>query len=349
MTTSFPEIRPRTIRRQSRIAATASVFPDRVVTNQEIIEANHLPVSDVAVRKTLGMAKRRVVEPGVTDSDLLVRAARLCLERAQVDVDRLSKILVTKFVGDRVLPMTASLVQRKLNARVAMHAVDIEGGISSFLHAVDLATRYVSTTDERGQYVLILSGGIHNLPVSKADPRMAFLFGDGAAALLIADSDEPHFLAFYGYTDYRYYDAAGTEPFTMNPEISERIYGQGEHDLLSDLYRMGNWKVSLDFYLRAAQVTWDRLLQESGLKRADIDWVLVTENNKRIRDLTLGALGIPEEQSLTVVQEYGNTMSASLPILLDKAYREHRLRDGMNVMMISHGEGASGGGFIYRV
>ena len=81
----------------------------------------------------------------------------------------------------------------------------------------------------------------------------------------------------------------------------------------------------------------------------DIDWVLVTENNKRIRDLTLEKLGVPQEKSLSAIQVYGNTMSAMLPILLDKAYQEDRLRDGMMVMLISHGEGASGGGLIYRV
>ena len=112
---------------------------------------------------------------------------------------------------------------------------------------------------------------------------------------------------------------------------------------------MGNWKDSIDFYLEAAQVTRDRLLEASQLSLKDIDWVLVTENNKRIRDLTLEKLGVPQEKSLSAIQEYGNTMSAMLPILLDKAYQEDRLRDGMTVMLISHGEGASGGGLIYRV
>jgi 3-oxoacyl-[acyl-carrier-protein] synthase-3 len=81
----------------------------------------------------------------------------------------------------------------------------------------------------------------------------------------------------------------------------------------------------------------------------NIDWVLVTENNRRMRDLTLESLGVPQDRSLSVIREYGNTMTAMLPILLDKAFQDDRLESGMNVMLISHGEGASGGGMIYRI
>jgi 3-oxoacyl-[acyl-carrier-protein] synthase-3 len=245
--------------------------------------------------------------------------------------------------------MTASMVQRKLNSQVAFHAVDIEGGINSFLHAIDLATRYISTTQGKEQYILILSGGIHVTPISKTDPRLAFLFGDGASAILLAVADEPHFLASYIYTNYEYYDTAGSRMLKMDEWVSEKIYDKGEYELLYNLYRMDNWKESLDFYLQAAEVTRENLLQESGLTMKDIDLVLVTENNKKIRDLTLEKLGVPEEKSLTVIHEYGNTMSAMLPILMNQAFSEGRLKQGMNIMLISHGEGASGGGMIYRV
>lgn len=329
--------------------ATSSFFPEQVVTNQEIIDANHHQVTDMAVKKTLGVEKRRITPPGMTDSDLLAGAARKCLDRAGIQVDQLSRILVTKFVGDRILPMTASLVQRKLEAKVAMHAVDIEGGINSFLNALDLATRYISTTAAEEQYILVLSGGIHNLPVSKTDARLAFLFGDGASAVLLTTAVNPHFLAFYNYTNYHLFAAAGSKKMRMNQQISKQIYAEGQYSILYDLYEMGNWKDTAEFYLQAARVTRDRLLQESRLSMNEIDLVLVTENNKRLRDQTLEALGVPQQQSLTLIHEIGNTMSAMLPILLDKAFQEKRLAQGANIMFISHGEGASGGGFIYQV
>lgn len=346
---AFPAYRPRIIRQHSRILATAAYLPERVVSNQGIIDAGGLPVTDVVVRKTLGIANRRVAPEGVADSDLLAEAARRCLAAAGLAPDQLSRILVTKLLGDRVLPMTAALVQRRLECRVAMHAVDIEGGTSAFLHALDLAIRYISTAANDNETILVLSGGLHNLPVSKTDPRLAFLFGDGAAAMLLGVAAEPHFLASYAYTNHAYFAAAGTRTLKVDQSISERIYERGEVGLLYDLYTMGNWKDTADFYVEAAQVTRDRLLEESGLAMADIDWVLVTENNGRLRDLTLAGLGVPEARSLSVVEEYGNTMSAMLPLLLHKAFSEGRVEAGIHIMLISHGEGASGGGLIYRV
>lgn len=345
----FPEYKKRNIKQHSKIVATASYFPDRVVTNQDIIDANQLQVTDIAVRKTLGVEKRRVAEESMADSDLLVKAAVKCLKKAKIKPDQLSKLLVTKFLGDRILPMTASMVQRKLNSQIAFHAVDIEGGINSFLNAIDLATRYISTAKKKEQYILILSGGIHVAPISKTDPRLAFLFGDGAAAILLAVANESHFLASYIYTNYEYYESSGSRKLKMEEWVSDKIYEQGDYRLLYDLYHMENWKNFIDFYLLAAEVTRNNLLNESDLTMNDIDLILVTENNKRIRDLTLEKLGVPQEKSLSVIHEYGNRMSAMLPVLLDKAYTENQLKQGMNVMLISHGEGASGGGMIYRV
>jgi len=345
----FPEYTKRNIRRQSRIIATASYFPDNVLTNQDIIQAGDLPVTDAVVKKTLGMERRRVVGEGVADSDLLVEAARRCLEKAGLEPDQLSKILVTKLLGDSLLKMTASMVQRKLQCSKAMHAVDIEGGITAFLYALELGTVYISTTNDPEQYVLVLSGGIHNSISGARDPRVAFLFGDGAGAVLLAPSEKEHFLGSYFYTNHEYIDAAGSQPFKMDEWSSGSIFEKGDFSILYNFYRMENWKDSIDFLVEAAQVTRDRLLQQSGLSMQDVDLVLVTENNRKVRDLTLEALGVPEEKSLSLVAEYGNTMSAMLPVLLDRAMGQNELKEGTTIMLVSHGEGASGGGMLYRV
>lgn len=345
----FPDYKKKNIKQHSKIAATATYFPETVVTNQEIIDTNKLSVTDSVIRKTLGVEERRVAPGGMADSDLLAKAAQRCLDKAKIKSEQLSKLLVTKFLGDRILPMTASMVQRKLNSQVAFHAVDIEGGINSFLNALDLATRYISTTYGKEQYILIVSGGIHISPISKTDPRLAFLFGDGAAAVLLAVSENPHFLASYSYTNHEYYESAGSRLLKMDEWVSDKIYEEGDYQLLYNLYRMDNWKDSIDFYLEAAEVTGHNLLKESNLSMNDMDFVLVMENNRQVRDLTLEKLKIPPEKSLSLINKYGNTMSATLPILLDNVFEDKLVKPGMNIMLISHGEGASGGGVIYRV
>jgi 3-oxoacyl-[acyl-carrier-protein] synthase III len=343
----FPPLRPRIIRRHARIVATGSHLPPRVVSNAEIIAERGLAVTDAVLRKTLGVDRRHVAGDGVTDSDILAEAGRRCLQAAGVSVDELAHILVTRFLGDHVLPMTASLVQRKLGATVALHALDVEGGTNSFIHAVDLATRYISTTGGPDHRILLCSGGIHALPVSKTDPRIAFLFGDGAAAVLLAPSDEPHFLACYTYANHALFDAARTRTLKLTPDLFDRLSKRGDVSPLYDLYEMGNWKETADFYVEAARVTAERLLAEAGLRREDIDLCLVTENNGRLREMTLAALGFAESQSRSLIAETANTMTAMLPLLLDGTLPG--LPRGTNIMLISHGEGASGGGLIYQV
>ncbi len=345
----FPEYKRRNIKQHCRILATSSYFPTPVVTNQDIIAANALPVTDTVIRKALGVERRHVAELGVVYSDLLVEAARACLQSANLRPERLTRLFVTKFLGDRMLPMTASMVQRKLGSRLAFHAVDIEGGINAFLHAFDLATRYISTNQDPEQYILLLSGGLHNVLVSKTDPRLAFLFGDGSAGILLGVAHEPHVLALYTYSNPRLFDAAGSRRLKVEQWVSKTLYERGDFSIFYDFYQMGNWKDTIAFYLQAATVTRDKLLRESGLRMQDIDLVLVTENNRRIRDMTLEALGVPQDKSLSLINEYGNTMTAMLPALLDRAYCDGLAKPGTTILLISHGEGASGGGMIYRV
>ena len=112
---------------------------------------------------------------------------------------------------------------------------------------------------------------------------------------------------------------------------------------------MDNWKLAEEFFRTAAITVRDYLLEESNLKMSDIDLVLVTENNKSIWEVTLDALGVEKEKSISLIHNYGNTMSAMLPLLLNEAYSTGRIETGMNILMLSHGEGFSGGGMIYKV
>lgn len=346
---TFPEPKKRFIKQFSQIVATASYYPERVLTNQDIIDSRQMQVTDTAIRKTLGVGQRHVVDEGTTDSDLLAQAAQRCLQKAQIQPDQLSKIIVTKFLGDRILPMTASMVQRKLKCNVAMHAFDLEGGINAFLHALDLATRYISTSAEDNPHILILSGGIHQLVISKNDPRLAFLFGDGAAAVLLSKAQQSHFLASYFYSNPQYFEQAGSRMLKMDEWVSQKIYEEGRYDLLYNLYQMGNWKDSIDFFLDASEIIATHLLRESGLTMDEIDYVLVPEQNKKFAELILDRLQVPAQKSISIIRERANTMTAMLPGLLDHGFSEGLFKPGTRIMLISHGEGASGGGMIYRI
>lgn len=342
----FPEHKKKIIRKSCKIVSTASCLPENIVSNDDIIFRNNLKVSSKVISKTLGTYKRRVASEHEVDSDYLAESARRCLEKPGVHPDELSRLIVTKFMGDNILPMTASQVQRKLGCSKTIHSYDIDGGISSFLYALDMATRYINSGDG---YVLISSGGISNCIISKSNPRVAFLFGDGAASVLLSPTEEEHFMASYFYTNHQYYELAKSINYKDDMKLPEDYFEKGDFSLFYDLYHMDNWKIAEDFYKQASVVIKNNLLAESGLTMNDIDLVLVTENNSAIWKLTLDALEVPYNKSISLLAEYGNTMSAMLPLLLDNCYEKGILESGMTIMLISHGEGISGGGMIYKV
>ena len=344
----FPKNKKIKFNRYSKIISTGSHLPDRVVTNDDIIRENSLKVTDSVIRKTIGVANRREAEQGASDSDILCKAALDCLGKVNLVPENISKLIVTKFIGDRILPMTASMLQRKLGSNLAFHALDVDGGINSFLSALNLATRYISTSMDE-QNILIASGGLNRIAVSNNDPRIAFLFGDGAGAILLKEDNDPHFLASYEFTNWNHVNFAGSRDLKFSPEISERIFEQGEYSLLQDLYTMSNWKDTKDFYTKSIIHTKNMLLEQADMKFQDIDLILLTENNQQMTNLALESLKVPIEKNISLIEEYGNTMSAMLPILLDHVFTNNLVDTGMNIMLLSFGEGISGGGIIYRV
>lgn len=341
---TFPEIKQRIIQRHCTIVATASAFPQKVVTNAEIIKDYNHGVTDIAVQKTFGVKERHVAEFGVVDTDLLSRAASACLMKAGIRPEQLSKLIVNKFLGDRVLPMTASLVQKKLNCPDAIQSFDVDGGANSFLQALDLASSAINSGDG---YILIVSGGIINTLVSRTDPRHAFLYGDGAGAVLLGPTDRKHIESSYFYTNYMYADLA--VGFTHLNKVSSDIHEKKEFNSLYEQYHTGNWKDAQEFILEACKTTAEKMLGVLELGMNDIDFFLITENNSRLWESIIAKLEIDKSKTISVIHKYGNTMSAMLPLLLDEAFKVERIKSGDRIMILSVGEGISGGGLIYKV
>jgi 3-oxoacyl-[acyl-carrier-protein] synthase III len=344
MVYTFPEIKQRTILKHCTIVATATAFPEKIVTNSQIIKDYKHDVSDIAVQKTFGVKERHVAEAGVVDTDLLCRAASACLMRAGIKPEQLSKLIVNKFVGDRSLPMTASLVQKKLNFSDAIQSFDVDGGANSFLQTLDLASSAINSGDG---YVLIVSGGIINMLVDRADPRYAFLYGDGAGAVLLGPSDQKHIESSYFYSNYRYADLA--VGFTHFNKVPSDIYEKKDFGALYNQYQTGNWKDAQQFILSACKTTAEKMLGVLELGLNDIDLFLITENNLRLWESIIAKLNIDKNKTVSVIHKYGNTMSAMLPVLLEEAYKEKRIKSGNRIMLLSVGEGISGGGLVYKV
>ncbi len=339
----FPPFRPWTPTHPCRILSWASAVPPRAVSNAEIAARHGLTLPDAMVRRTIGVASRFVAEPDLADSDLLAQAARACLSQADLAVEQLSKLLVTKFLGDRILPPTASIVQRKLGSNLAFPCMDVDGGSNGFLQALDTAARCIQTGDE---HILVASGGLAHGFTSRTDLRTAFLYGDGAAALLLGPSDRPHILGSYFFSNPAFLDHTSGVRFLEITAIDFEAPDAPER--MRDLLRVGNWKDQKDFLLEAARTTIDRLLSGTGLSLSDIDRFLVSEPNGPLHEAILEHAGIPRERTVAILPTHGHTMSAQLPLQWCEAQARDPLPEGRRTLFLSLGEGISGGGLIYQ-
>ncbi len=343
---SFPKRAKKCFNRHCKILASSSFIPPRVVANEEIIQKYNFPFKSSAIFKSLGVETRHVAEEHMADSDVLKESSQKCLNKIGLSPEKLSRLIVNKYYGDNLLPMTASKLLDKLGSKVAVHSFDIDGGVSAFLYSVDVISRFINTGDD---YILLSSGGVNTRLMNKHDPKVAFLFGDASASLLFGYSEEKHILASYFYTNPQYYDLALAKavPFALDAD-SKPIFDD-RNSITFDSYRIGDLKIAEELYIEAAREISANLLDESGLVMDDIDLVLVTENTRQIWELTLEALGVSEHKSISVLKNYGNTMTAMLPLLIDVGFETGRIQPGMRIMLISHGEGINGGGLIYKV
>lgn len=343
---NFPKRTKKCINRHCKILASASFIPQKIITNEDLIQKYKFPFKSSAIYKSLGVEMRHVAEEHMADSDVLKESSKKCLEKIGLSPDKLSRLIVNKYYGDNLLPMTASKLLDKLGSKVAVHSFDIDGGISAFLYSIDVISRFINTGDD---YILLASGGVNVRLMSKSDPRVTFLFGDASASLLFGFSEERHILASYFYTNPQYYNLAFGKAIPFALDGNSKPILDEKNSVTFDSYHMVNWKIAEKFYIEAAKEVSNNLLEESGLRMEDIDLVLVTENNRNIWELTLEALGVCEDKSISVLKSYGNTMTAMLPLLIDIGFETGRIQPGMHIMMISHGEGINGGGLIYKV
>jgi 3-oxoacyl-[acyl-carrier-protein] synthase-3 len=339
----FPENKKYTWSRPCEIISMASFLPQTTLSNEQIARDQKNPLPEVMVRRMVGVKNRHIASPGTSDSDLLVAAALECIRKAGVSVEDISKIIVNKFLGDRILPPTASILQRKLMSKKAIQCMDIDGGMNSFMQSFIMAAKCIQSGDD---YILIVSGGICHDLISRDNPRVSYLFGDGATAVLLGRSDTTHILSFYEFSNYDYSDIFRSTDFFTAAQTGYKTVTSDP--LLHDMYYMENWKDANAFILEALQQTCNCLLESADCSFDSIDYFLITEINRPLWENITNNLNIPADKTISLLQEQGNTLTANMPMLLVNIDKKVSLQSGQKLMMLSVGEGICGGGCIYQ-
>lgn len=340
-TKEYPLARPLLLARNARIAATAAALPEEVVTNQALIEELGILATARAVEYSIGIRERRRGRFDAVCADYLTRAGQLCLERAGVRPEQVDRVIYARLFGDHVIPSTSSTLLPRLGLRPGIPAMDISAACSGFLHAMGLALGFINGGDE---YVLVLGGdrgALDRTAKVSRDTRTVFLNGDGFAAMLLQRSDAPNFKCSYFYTDSALADFAYV-PFGTELLNGTQAFGPGMFALTMPDGRRIHQSV-----LDSCRLISGRLLSQAGLRLEEVDFFVTSDQTHLVWKEQLAVLGIPESKSVSCFPRYGNTVAAMAPLNLDEAIQTGVLRRGMTVMMMAHGAGASGGGFVF--
>jgi 3-oxoacyl-[acyl-carrier-protein] synthase-3 len=341
-TKQYPPGRPLVLRRHARIAGTGASLPEEVVTNQALIDELGVNATARAVEYSIGIRERRRGSLDVACAGYLVQAAKTCLARANVNPSDVDRVIYARLFGDHAVPATAMQVHRQLGLRRNVPVMDISAACSGFLHAMDLGLGFINAGDER---VLILGGDRGALsgaaPVAK-DTRTVFLNGDGFAAALLEATDEPLFKSRYFYTD------SDLSDFAYVPFGTEMLNGSQAFGPAMLALTMPDGRRIHQSVLDSCRVITQNLLALAGLTIDQIDFFITSDQTHLVWKDQLKLLGLPESKSVSCFPKYGNTVAAMVPLNLDEAVTTGALQRGMTVMLIGHGAGASGGGFIFR-
>ncbi len=331
-------------RPRSRILGTGHYTPEYVLTNDEL--STMLDTSDAWITERTGIKQRRIAAENELTSDMAAAAGRAALEMAGIQASELSMIIVGTISPDTPMPACAVYVQQKLGAGTAP-SFDISAACAGFLYGLSIADQFVRTGQAR--YVMVIGVEMLSRVLNLTDRSTRVLFGDGAGAVILGPSDGPDdevnprgVLATRIYTDGSHAEAlvipaGGTrEPITADSLSKSR---HKVHMAGQEIFKLAVRNLS--------SATLDAM-SAASLEKSQIDWVVAHQANLRILSQVSARLEVPMDKFVLNIDRYANTSSASIPIALDEAVRDGRIKAGHNVVMCALGAGISWGGAVIR-
>lgn len=311
--------------------------PAAILTNEDLEKV--LDTSDEWITSRTGMKRRHVSAPNEATSDLAMAAARHALQAASMQPSDIDCYIVATVTPDYPFPATACIVASKLGAQNKA-AFDIEIACSGFIYGLTVAASLVRS----GVYKRIMLIGAETLTkiVNKKDRGTAILFGDGAGAVILQNSQEDSFLSSELGSDGSRPEILRVQAGGSRYALDPLRYDMGEHYIYMEGREV--FKFAVTKMIDATEMA----LSKANLSHADLDFLIPHQANKRIIDAAAKYLDMPAEKVLINIHEYGNTSAASIPIALSEAVRSKQIKAGDVIVFVGFGGGLSWGAVTWK-
>jgi 3-oxoacyl-[acyl-carrier-protein] synthase-3 len=321
--------------REVMITGTGSYAPERVVTNAEISQILGENIDDF-VSNTLGIKERRYCAPDESTADLAEIAGRRALESAGISATEIDLIIIATDTPEYISPATAPVVQARLGAWRAA-AFDVNSACAGFVTALDVAWKYVRS-DQRYEKVLVIGAYAMSKFIDQHDKKTSTIFADGAGAVVVERSEKPGILASELFADGRLATGMGVFAGGTAEPITESVLREGNRNRLRFVTK---------YPPEVNEEGWPRIVRSvlKTISRNEDDvklWLWTQVNLSTIR-MVMGKLGQPTERAHTIMDKWGYTGSACLPMALDDAVSKGRLKDGDLVLLTGSGAGLAMG------
>ena len=321
----------------AKIIGSGGYLPPRVVSNDELaadMATRQIETSDTWITERTGIRQRHIADPGVTTSQLAVKAGQQALEDAGVTAQELDLVIVATSTPDFIFPSTACLVQAELGNKGAA-AFDVQAVCSGFVYALTTAESFIKAG--RAKTALVIGAEVFSGILDWNDRSTCVLFGDGAGAVVLRASEEPGILEAQ-------LNADGSQMKILHA-AGNVVGGQVTGDPFLRMDGQAVFKMAVTSLASSAQSVCER----AGISLDEIDWMVPHQANVRIINFLGRKLGLADERIVVTVGQHANTSAASVPLALDAARRDGRIKQGDLVLMQGVGGGFTWGSVLARM
>ncbi len=316
----------------SRITGTGSYLPEKKLSNRDL-EAM-VDTSDEWIFTRTGIRNRHIANEHETTSDLALKSGRRAIEAAQIDVRDIDLIIVATSTPDMVFPSTACLLQAKLGIK-GCAAFDLQAVCTGFIYALATADKFIRSGQHR--CALVIGAEIFSRIMDWKDRGTCVLFGDGAGAVILQASQTPGLYSSHLHADGSYAHILSTPGSVRNGQV----YG------VPFLKMEGNHVFKLAVHV--LEEVGREALAANNISIEQVDWHIPHQANIRIISATAKKLGLPLERVVMTVENHGNTSAASVPLALDEAARDGRIKPGHMVLLEGVGGGFTWGSVLLKM